>query len=97
MVETPETYLESEIETLISSEANYYFVRHPEMAYSVELWFHIREWLRKVVCFDYGYPYIDINIVDDCLDYHLNQPQYSHLKKQALNTARKKQIDMDFS
>lgn len=94
--ETPESYLESEIETLISSEANYYFVRHPEMAYSVELWFHIRDWLREVVCFDWGYPYIDVNYVDDCLDYHLNQPQFSHLKKQALSVARKKQIEQDF-
>ena len=94
--ETPETYLMSEIETLISSEASYYFVRHPEMAYSVELWFHIRDWLKKVVCFDYGYPYIDINFVDDCLDYYLNQPRYNYLKKQSISVARKKQLEQDF-
>lgn len=97
MIETPESYLESEIETLIVSEANYYFDRHPEMAYSVELWFYIREWLRNVVCFDNDYPYIDVNYVDDCLDYYLNQPQFSHFKKQALMKARKKQLDKDFS
>ena len=97
MIETPESYLESEIETLIVSEANYYFDRHPEMSYSIELWFYIKDWLREVVCFDNGYPYIDVNYVDDCLDYHLNQPQFSHLKKQALTVARKKKLEQDFT
>ena len=64
----PVSYMDAEIETLVSGEASYYFVRHPEKTYSLELWFHIKKWLLNVVCIENECPYIDINVVDDCID-----------------------------
>ena len=50
--ETPESYFKSELDTQLSSEAYYYFIRHPEMPYSVELWFHVRDWLIGAIGID---------------------------------------------
>ena len=64
----PDSYMVAEIDTLVSAEASYYFIRHPEKTYSLELWFHIKDWLWNAVCIEDEHPYIDINVVDDCID-----------------------------